>query len=240
MAVQVVRARQAAFSAQTNQKNDSKGKYSLHSENLSRLRQLLDCAQSLGGFATTIGQYDTHKLLAGAGPLTLDLEKVMARPAAREDYLTLQLGTEYDEDAACPRWSQFLLEVFNEDDELIRYLQRAWGYSLTGDISEQKLFLCHGTGANGKSTFLSVLGKLLGEYAGATSFSTFDAETTEARADLARLRGCRVVTVIESDEDARLERGDGQVGHRRRPGDRRARFMPTLSASCPCSNCGWQ
>ena len=55
-----------------------------------------------------------------------------------------------------------------------------------------------------QSLFLGILHKLLGDYAGSTSWDTFDAATSEARGDLAKLRGCRIVTVIESNDDARL------------------------------------
>jgi phage/plasmid-associated DNA primase len=44
-------------------------------------------------------------------------------------------------------------------------LQRAVGYSLTGDTSEEVLFILDGVGANGKSTFLETVRALLGDYA---------------------------------------------------------------------------
>jgi P4 family phage/plasmid primase-like protien len=44
------------------------------------------------------------------------------------------------------------------------YIQRAVGYSLTRRVDEQVLFFLYGTGANGKSTFLSTILALLGDY----------------------------------------------------------------------------
>ncbi len=88
---------------------------------------------------------------------------------------------------------------------MIAFVQRAVGYSLTGDTREQALFLGYGHGANGKSVFLEVLTALLGEYAANASFDTFDAgRRNESTNDLAALKGKRFVTVIESDEDRRL------------------------------------
>ena len=117
----------------------------------------------------------------------------------------MQLGAAYNPDATCERWLQFLDEVFNSDAELIGYIQRAVGYSLTGDTREQKLFLLHGGGNNGKSVFLDVLSALLGDYAGNASFETFDAnKRSEATNDLAALRGKRFVTVIETEDGKRL------------------------------------
>jgi putative DNA primase/helicase len=61
-------------------------------------------------------------------------------------------------------WTEFLEFATNGDKELQRYLQLAAGYTLTGDRSHECLFLVYGPAGSGKSTFLEVLGTLLGEY----------------------------------------------------------------------------
>jgi putative DNA primase/helicase len=178
--------------------------FTVTSENMRNLRHALEGAQTLPALATTIDRYDSDPMLANAGATTINLATGETRPNQANDYITHRLGPDYDPTAKCPRWVKFLNEVFARNAELIAFVQRSFGYSLTGDTSEQKLFLCYGTGANGKSVLLSILGRLLGEYAGSTSFDTFDADNERARGDLAKLRGTRVVTVIESDEDKRL------------------------------------
>ena len=60
-----------------------------------------------------------------------------------------------------------------EDRDLQDFLQRAVGYTLTGDTREQCFFLLYGTGANGKSTFLETLQALLGDYARKCDFTSF-------------------------------------------------------------------
>jgi len=178
--------------------------FAISSESARQVRQALESASTLKAFATTVDLYDSDTLLANAGDVTIDLRTGTARENRQGDYITKRLGTDYDPNAKCPRWNQFLGEVFNHDAGLISYIQRAVGYSLTGETSEQKFFLLHGGGANGKSIYLGTLAKLFGEYAGTTPFDTFDAETSEARQDLAKLRGTRFVSVIETDEDRRL------------------------------------
>ncbi len=200
-AVKVVRARRDAYNLD---KNEDGWKFALRSENLRNVKNMLESAQRLDEFKTNIEQYDQNRMLACAGDYTLDLADVSARENRREDYITLKLGADYDANATCPRWIQFINELFPNKPEMVAYVQRAFGYCLTGDTREQQFFMCHGGGRNGKSTFLEVLGKLAGEYSGSTGFETFDADTGEARGDLAELRGCRVVTVIESDEDKHL------------------------------------
>ncbi|MBC6714265.1 phage/plasmid primase, P4 family [Treponema sp. Marseille-Q3903] len=71
------------------------------------------------------------------------------------------------------------------------------GYALSGDVSEQCLFILWGTGANGKSTFLNVLQYLFGDYACSTMIETFMKKNSEQSNDLARLKGARLVTTSE-------------------------------------------
>jgi putative DNA primase/helicase len=154
---------------------------------------------------TLIDDYDTSPLLAAARNATIDLLTGTNRKPQPADMLSMALGTIYDPAATCPKWEQFISEVFSHDAELIRYVQRAVGYSLSGDTSEQKLFLCYGNGANGKSVFLDTIAALLGDYAATAAFDTFDAnKRSEATNDLAMLKGKRFVTITESEQDKRL------------------------------------
>ena len=74
------------------------------------------------------------------------------------------------------------------------------GYALSGDVSEQCLFILWGTGANGKSTFLNVLHNLFGDYARSTMIETFMKKNSEQSNDLARLKGARLVTTSEIEQ----------------------------------------
>lgn len=87
---------------------------------------------------------------------------------------------------------------------MIRYLQKAVGYSLTGDTGEQVLFFLYGTGANGKSVFLNVLQELMGDYAQQAPASLLMAKSEGIPNDVARLKGARFVATIETEEGKRL------------------------------------
>lgn len=206
VAVAVARERQKAAMEMTDY--DARRRlltWSLSSENTQKIEATLKVATILPSIAGNIEQFDQNQYLATTDNGTLDLREAMFRPSRPEDYLTMQLGTTFDSEAAAPRWEQFLSEVFNSDEEMISYIQRAVGYSLTGDTREQVMFLCHGGGANGKSVFLEVLSQLLGDYAATASFETFDAgRRSESSNDLAALKGRRLVTVIETDDDRRF------------------------------------
>lgn len=204
--IAVVRARYRACEAIPDLEQRKKAaSWCVGCESDNKLVSALRTANKLLAFSTTIERWDGHHLIAAAIGSTLDLQAVVHRAQRREDYLTMQLGATYDPEAKCPRWLQFLDEVFLSNAELIAYIQRATGYCLTGDTREQKIFLCHGPGANGKSVFLEILTALLGDYAANASFETFDAnKRNESTNDLAALRGKRLVTVIETEEGRRL------------------------------------
>lgn len=179
--------------------------WAIVSESTAKREAALRSAQALEQLAITIERFDTAPMLATArNGITINLATGTTYQAKREDLITKALGTDYDPAAKCLRWIEHLGQVFSGNAKMIAFFKRAVGYSLTADTREQKIFLLHGEGANGKSVTLSTLGKLLGDYAGATPFDTFDAETREARHDLAKLKGARLVTVIETNEDRKL------------------------------------
>ncbi|TXI76865.1 MAG: hypothetical protein E6Q44_14815, partial [Flavobacteriales bacterium] len=108
---------------------------------------------------------DKGRFLLNASNGTIDLSTGTLRPHARLDLLTHDTEIPYSPDTAAPLWERFLFEIFAGDTDLIRFVQRAVGYSLSGDVREQVLFICHGCGSNGKSVFLNIVRKLLGKLA---------------------------------------------------------------------------
>ena len=96
---------------------------------------------------------------------TLDLRDRTLHEHQRDDLIVHAVAPPWDPAAQCPRWEAFIASVCGSDAELAEYVQRCVGYSLTGDVREQVIFLLWGSGANGKSTFLLTLMDLLGTYA---------------------------------------------------------------------------
>jgi len=129
---------------------------------------------------------------------TIDLKTGKLRPHDSNQKLSKIVPIDYDPTAKCPRWSSFLYRVMDDDDDMIDFLQRAVGYTLTGDVGGQCLFFTHGMGANGKSVFLEVLLQLLGEYGTNTRAETImQTRNTGIPNDIARLVGKRFVGVSE-------------------------------------------
>lgn len=149
--------------------------------------------------AATVGQWDTDPWLLNTPAGVVDLRTGRLRAHDPADHMTKI--TAATPGGACPRWHQFLDRVTAGDAELYAFLQRVAGYALTGTTGEHALFFAYGTGANGKGTFLNTLAALMGDYAAIASMDTFTASRGERHpADLAMLRGARLVTAQETEE----------------------------------------
>lgn len=110
----------------------------------------------------------------------------------------------------CPRFKQFLNQILNNDVDLINYIQKMFGYFLSGSIREQKMFVFWGDGNNGKSLLLEIFRDIVGDYISNAQMETFQSgnkSSSNASSDLARLSNARVVTVNETNEGIRLNEG---------------------------------
>lgn len=180
-------------------------KHALASEAGPRLKAMLTCAQSETGVAVRPGAFDAHPMLFNCANGTVDLRSGALCAHSRTDLLTKRSTVTFDASAECPLWFKFLNRVFDEDAAVIEYVQRAVGYTLTGETSEQVLHLLYGLGQNGKSTFVETLAHLMGDYAMQADFTTFlDGKTGGPRDDIARLAGARMVRSIEAGEGKRF------------------------------------
>lgn len=153
--------------------------------------------------------FDRNKYLFNTPSGIIDLNKNQLLPHDKEKYITKIAGTELS-GADCPQWKAFLNTIFCGDIELIRYIQKAVGYSLSGNCSEQCVFFLHGNGSNGKSTFLEIIRAMMGDYctnAQVESFMVAHKSSGSASSDIARLKGARLVTTNEPNEGMRLDEG---------------------------------
>lgn len=179
--------------------------YARKCESNDKVKSMLSRARAENGIPTTFESFDADPYLLNCLNGTLDLKTGELRKHNREDLLTKLCPINYDDKAKAPRWEQFLGEIFDDDQELIDFIGQTVGYSLTGDISAQCMFVLHGSGANGKSKLINTVQALLGEYGEHTPIETFMLRNNNNMSnDLARLRGARIVTASETNEGQRL------------------------------------
>ncbi len=180
-------------------------KHAAKCESEGKLNAMLAMAQSEPGIPVLPDDLDRDPWLLNVRNGTLDLKTGQLRPHRREDLITKCLPVAYDPQAQCPRWCAFLDRIFEAKQELIAYVQRAIGYSLTGDTSEHCIFMLYGPGENGKSTQLQTLLGLLDAYAKKTPTETLMVRRGESIPnDVARLRGARLVVAVEAEAGRRL------------------------------------
>jgi putative DNA primase/helicase len=159
-------------------------------------------AQSDRRHAATSEQWDADPWLLNTPLGTLDLRTGVMRPHFREDFLTKI--TTVAPAGECPLWREFLERITARRPDLQDFLQRMAGYALTGSTREHAIFFSYGTGANGKSVFLNTLSGVLGDYAQTAPAATFTQRAHEQHpADLASLRGARLVVASEIEDGAR-------------------------------------
>ena len=156
----------------------------------------------------TPNSLDRHKMLLNSPTGVIDLNDFSMRKATPKDYFTKSVNANFDKSAKCPLWEKFLERIFDGDRDLIRYVQKVIGYSLTGSTAEQCAFFLYGTGRNGKSTFLDVIRELFGDYARNIQPETIMIKNNNGiNSDIARLKGARLVTTVEPNEGLRLNEG---------------------------------
>jgi putative DNA primase/helicase len=153
-----------------------------------------------------VDKLDADPWLVGAGNWVIDLRTGGSRAYTREDFITRTLACDVDPNATCPRWEKFIEEVF-PDEEVRRYVWKAIGYTLTGDMREQVFFFLHGIGRNGKSVFVRTLEKYvfgkLSVRAGRGITATTERGGYPAT-EVAELAGARMILTSETEQGQKL------------------------------------
>ena len=182
--------------------------HAIRSESERGLKAMVNLAASELKIAVTPAIFDQDPWLLNMLNGTVNLKTGELRPHQREDLITELAPVVYDAAAECPRWITFLDEMMDSNQNLVDFLQRAAGMSLAGDTSEHVLFVLHGAGRNGKSTFLNTLLAALGGYAIQAPPDLLLAKKNDRHpTELADLFRKRLVVSIESEQGRRLAEG---------------------------------
>ncbi|MHA1702082.1 MAG: phage/plasmid primase, P4 family [Promethearchaeota archaeon] len=181
-------------------------KFGLKSENKIKMQCSIDIAKSLPKIATLPENWNVDPYLLQFLNGTLNLKTMNFSAGKPTDLISQCVGYEYDKKATCPTFRRAISEIFNKDTALVKFFQRALGYSLTGDILEHCFFMLQGSGANGKTVVLEIMKLLLGDYSVNSPFSAFEHKYGNYQTnDLARLNFARLVTTSESGSTKRLD-----------------------------------
>ncbi len=181
-------------------------KYTAGFHSRKKRESLLSDARSIAPKSLTV--FDCDYMLLNCQNGTFDLKSMTLSPHAHSDFITKISRVKYSEGADCKRWEQFIDEIMYRDKDTARFLQKAFGYSLSGDTSLECFFILYGsTTRNGKSTLTATIANILGDYARTTQPQTLSRRPSDGSAptpDIARLKGARLVNLPEPEKGLEL------------------------------------
>ena len=154
-------------------------------------------------------QWDKEKMMLNTPSGYIDLTNGTLHDHDYKKMFTQETGVDYTEKVDCPLWIEFLNQTFQNDQELIHFIQKIVGYSLTGSNAEQVMFILFGNGRNGKSVLLNIIKYISGSYAKTMNATTIMQKHNNSgqgpTSDIARLEGARLVVSSEANEGDRID-----------------------------------
>ena len=188
-----------------SKKSETVQKWARQSESRKNIEALIVLAQSRDAIPIAPAALDKDPWLLNCRNGTIDLQTGALKEHDQKHLITKMAPVDYDPAAECPIWDKFLDRIMGGDHDLVDFLQRAMGYSLTGRVSTHVLFVAYGTGRNGKSTFLDTFLDLLGPYAKKAPPELLMLKKGEAHpTERSVLWGARFVPAIETGQGRKL------------------------------------
>jgi putative DNA primase/helicase len=191
-------------------------------------------ARALPPLSTAQEDWDADLWLLGAPEGVVDLRTGILRPGRPEDMITHITAVTPADTPDCPRWFSFLDYAFDGNDQNVLFLQRYFGYCLTGLVSEETFMFLFGDAGTGKGTATETLRGILGSYADVVPIEVFISQTWRpAEYYRALLPGKRLILAAEPARDTvwneafvnEMTGGDRLSG--RHPAGRPFDFSPT-------------
>lgn len=198
----------AQFQQRAKRSTDAVKKFACRSLDEARIKAALSLVRNQ--VDVSINGFDQLPYLLNFANGTLDLRTGKLCPHDRANLITRTIEHEYNPDASCPTFLAFLKRIMGGNGAMTEYLQRALGYSLTGETSERVVFIAYGPGTNGKTTLLGLIRDLLGPYSAEIMIDSLMSlgpgagASTTALADLSALCGGRFATTSEGERGQRL------------------------------------
>lgn len=152
---------------------------------------------------SSVADWDSNPWLLNTPGGTVDLRTGSLRPHDPGDFITRETSVAPAEGKP-KRWLAFLSQIMRNDAEMLRYLQKIFGYCLVGETREHQMYFGYGTGANGKGVMLNTMRSIMGDYGVEATIETFIInDSARHPTELADLRGARLVTCGETDDGQR-------------------------------------
>lgn len=189
--------------------------------NKTQLTNMLAIASRDARMVVRAASLDRGAWLFGVDNGVVDLRTGELRTAGRDDLVTKRAPFAFHPLAPAPRWREFVDEItgapiegevnkYEKRPGLAAYVQRMCGYLMTGGTPEQKMFIAHGKGSNGKNVLLDIMQEVMGDYCvtipSAALMATRNDDGAEKPSSVAAtLAGARAAISSESKEGQKLD-----------------------------------
>ncbi|MGK0299074.1 MAG: putative DNA primase/helicase [Gammaproteobacteria bacterium] len=211
------------------------------SQSNQRIKSTLDLARSRPNLSMSITTFDSKGHYLGVENGVINLRTGEFIKGDSKYFITKSTGETYDYQASCPKWNEFLLMIFENNVELIQFIQRLIGQAVLGVQGKDKLAIFFGSGANGKNSLLDTLKYVFGDYASVTDPRIILEGGSNKEYYLAKLIGIRLLLMSETkkgsviaEEIVKMVVDSGQISARFIYGnvfDYQPVFTPILSTN---------
>ena len=157
--------------------------------------------------AITGDEMDQKPWLLACPNGVIDLNPGKQKEGKPADHISMASPVEWKGiDEPAPLWEKTLLEIFNNDDQLVAYIHRLFGYGLTGLVTEKVFPVFWGKdGWNGRSTIIDTICRIMGPLAGAIPAeillsSKYSTSAAGPSPEIMTFRGLRMAFASETDE----------------------------------------
>ncbi|MCU1624238.1 MAG: hypothetical protein JWL79_3083 [Frankiales bacterium] len=173
------------------------------------LRSCIDTARTDRRVSTPLDSLDAKPFELNTPGGVIDLRTGLLHQPTPKALHTRSTTLAPDFAQPTPVWDRFRADTFAGDPDLDAYVQRLLGLSLIGRVLEQVLPFAYGEGANGKTTMLGTVQRIVGlgsdGYAQAASADMLLATAHAGHpTELARLAGARIVVTSELEDGQRF------------------------------------
>lgn len=174
-------------------------KWALQSQAEAKIRSMLSLSKH--ALSVSMAEFDTDPYVLNCENGLVDLKSGQLQERTSQDLVMKIANAKFSPDAKCDRWKQFISEIFCGDEELMAWMQKYLGYTISGSVKEEYFLILYGRGRNGKGKLCETLLSVLGDYAKTTDFDMFLSADNGVRKmeAMGSLQGVRFATASETD-----------------------------------------
>jgi putative DNA primase/helicase len=181
-------------------------KFLMASENANRQGNMVKLLKPM--LPVTTDELDSNKHLFNCANGTLNLETGELQAHDPKEFHTKKSPINWNSEATCENFKKWFLEIFENNEELAKYVQKVLGRCLSSNTGEQEFYVLFGEGKNGKSTLMQVITAILSEYTRGLQANQLMTKGMEDNAPyLAQLKNVRALFCSESESRKKLNGG---------------------------------